>query len=142
LLRRFDQSATYLFIAASYTPIIARIDIVPNKVFLTAIWTLAWLGVVLKLAFPFRFELFGILLCLALGWSGLLAYDLVFSPLAPATVGLIMAAGTLYSVGVVFHLWDNLRFQNAIWHAFVLSAAGLQFIAVLDLLSAAPAASG
>ena len=142
LLRRFDQSAIYLFIAASYTPIIARTDIVPNKVLLTVIWTLAWLGVVLKLAFPFRFERMAILLCLALGWSGLFAYDLVFSPLAPATVGLIMAAGTLYSVGVVFHLWDNLRFQNAIWHAFVLSAAGLQFLAVFDVFRAAAAATG
>src|SRR5262249_43503457 len=142
LLRRFDQSAIYLFIAASYTPIIARTDLVPNKVFLVLIWVLAWLGVVLKLAFLYRFERLAVLLCLALGWSGLLAYDLVFSPLAPATVRLIMVAGVLYSIGVVFHLWDNLRFQNAIWHGFVMSAAGLQFLAVFDLISVAAAASG
>jgi len=142
LLRRFDQSAIYLFIAASYTPIIARSDVAPNKILLVVIWTLAWLGVMLKLAFPFRFERLAILLCLALGWSGLLAYDLVFSPLAPSTVGLIVAAGALYSIGVLFHLWDNLRFQNAIWHAFAMSAAGLQFAAVLDLVSAAAAATG
>src|SRR5215510_1601212 len=142
LLRRFDQSAIYLFIAASYTPLIARTDVVPNKVLLAAIWVVAWLGVALKLAFPFRFERLAILLCLALGWSGLLAYDLVLNPLAPTTVGLVVAAGALYSVGVVFHLWDNLRFQNTIWHAFALSAAGLQFAAVFDLVSAAAAATG
>jgi hemolysin III len=142
LLRRFDQSAIYLFIAASYTPIISRTDIVPNEVLLIVIWTLAWLGVVLKLAFPFRFERLAVFLCLALGWSGLLAYDLVLSPLAPATVGLIMAAGALYSIGVVFHLWDNLRFQNAIWHAFVLSATGLQFLAVFEIVNAGAAATG
>ena len=142
LLRRFDQSAIYLFIAASYTPLIARTDVVPNKVLLAAIWVVAWLGVALKLAFPFRFERLAILLCLALGWSGLLAYDLVFSPLAPTTVGLIVAAGALYSVGVVFHLWENLRFQNTIWHAFVMSAAGLQFAAVFELVSSAAAATG
>jgi hemolysin III len=142
LLRRFDQSAIYLFIAASYTPIIAQTDMVPNTIFLVAIWTLAGLGLVLKLAFPCRFERLTILLCLAMGWSGLLAYDVVFSPLAPATVCLIAAAGVLYSIGVVFHLWDNLRFQNAIWHGFVLSAAGLQFIAVFDLVSKAAAATG
>jgi hemolysin III len=93
----------------------------------------------LKLAFPFRFERLAILLCLTLGWSGLLAYDLVFSPLAPTTVCLIMVAGALYSIGVVFHLWDNLRFQNAIWHGFVMSAAGLQFVAVFGLISEAAA---
>jgi len=142
ILRRFDQSAVYLFIAASYTPIIARADVAPSKTLLFVIWALAWLGVVLKLAFPFRFERLAILLCLTLGWSGLLAYDLVFSPLAPTTLGLIVAAGALYSVGVVFHLWDNLRFQNAIWHAFVMIAAGLQFAAVFDLVSNAVAATG
>ena len=142
LLRRFDQSAIYLFIAASYTPLIARTDIASNTILLVAIWALAWLGVLLKLAFPFRFERLAVLLCLTLGWSGLLAYDLVFSPLAPITVGLIMAAGVLYSIGVIFHLWDDLRFQNAIWHAFVMGAAGLQFAAIFDLVSEAVAATG
>jgi len=142
LLRRFDQSAIYLFIAASYTPIIAQTDMVANNIFLVVIWALAWLGLVLKLAFPCRFERLAILLCLALGWSGLLAYDVVFRPLAPATVCLITAAGVLYSIGVVFHQWDNLRFQNAIWHGFALSAAGLQFIAVFNVVSKAVAATG
>ena len=141
LLRRFDQSAIYLFIAASYTPIIARADMAPSSVLLVTIWAVAWLGVVLKLAFPCRFERLAILLCLALGWSGFLAYDVVFSPLAPMTVGLIAAAGMLYSIGVVFHLWDSLRFQNAIWHGFALSAAALQFLAVFDLISGAAAAT-
>jgi hemolysin III len=135
LLRRFDQSAIYLFIAASYTPIVARTNIAPSTGFLVVIWTLAWLGVVLKLAFPYRFERLAILLCLTLGWGGLLAYGLVIGPLAPTTVCLIMVGGVLYSIGVVFHLWDNLRFQNAIWHGFVMSAAGLQFVAVFDLIS-------
>jgi hemolysin III len=26
-------------------------------------------------------------------------------------------------MGLVFHWWETLRFQNAIWHAFVLLAA-------------------
>jgi hemolysin III len=142
LLRRFDQSAIYLFIAASYTPIIAQTDIAPNNIFLLVIWILAGLGLVLKLAFPCRFERLAVLLCLALGWSGLLAYDVVFSPLPPATVYLIAVGGGLYSIGVVFHLWDNLRFQNAIWHGFALSAAGLQFIAVFNVVSKAVAATG
>jgi hemolysin III len=142
LLRRFDQSAIYLFIAASYTPIIAQTAVVPNNIFLAVIWTLACLGLVLKLAFPCRFERLAVLLCLALGWSGLLAYDLAFSALPPAAAYLILAGGVLYSIGVVFHLWDNLRFQNAIWHGFALSAAGLQFIAVFEIVSQAAAAAG
>jgi len=37
----------------------------------------------------------------------------------------------LYTAGVIFHVWDSLRFQNAIWHAFVLVATGCHYGAVL-----------
>jgi len=140
LLRRLDQSAIYLFIAATYTPFIAQAEqLAPKNSFLVAIWAAAWLGVVLKLAFPGRFERVSILLCLALGWSGMLAYDVVFGALAPAAIIAVVAGGALYSVGVVFHLWDSLPFQNAIWHAFVIVAAGLQFFAVFNSVSVAAA---
>jgi hemolysin III len=98
----------------------------------------AWIGAILKLGCPGRFERLSIVLCLALGWSGLLAYDAVFSQLPGSTICLIVTGGMLYSVGVVFHLWDRLRFQNAIWHAFVVGAAALQFCAVFSSVSAAP----
>jgi hemolysin III len=40
----------------------------------------------------------------------------------------------LYTVGVVFHLWERLPFQNAIWHGFVLAAATVHFAAVVDIV--------
>jgi predicted membrane channel-forming protein YqfA (hemolysin III family) len=50
--------------------------------------------------------------------------------------------GVLYSGGVVFHLWDRMRCQNAVWHAFVISAAVFQFLAVFNLVSTAASAGG
>ncbi|MEJ2027592.1 MAG: hemolysin III family protein, partial [Limibacillus sp.] len=37
--------------------------------------------------------------------------------------------------GVIFHLWEKLPFQNAIWHVFVLSAASCHFAAVLTVVA-------
>jgi hemolysin III len=143
LLRRCDQSAIYLFIAASYTPLIALSDHTPHsEPVLATTWVVALFGTILKLWFPGRFERLSILLCLALGWSGMLAYDEVFGRLSPLTLGLVIAAGALYSVGILFHLWDHLRFQNAIWHGFVVAAAGLQFLAVFSATSTAALAMG
>jgi hemolysin III len=45
-----------------------------------------------------------------------------------------MLGGVLYTVGVVFHLWERLPFQNAIWHGFVLAAATVHFAAVVDIV--------
>ena len=33
-----------------------------------------------------------------------------------------------------FHAWRRLRFQNAIWHGFVLAGAACHYTAVLDLV--------
>jgi hemolysin III len=48
---------------------------------------------------------------------------------------LILIGGFIYSAGVVFHVWEKLRFQNAIWHAFVVAAAAVHYSAVLACFS-------
>jgi len=45
---------------------------------------------------------------------------------------LIAAGGVIYSIGVVFHLWDRLPYQNAIWHWLVLTAAACHYMAILN----------
>ncbi|HBY29742.1 MAG TPA: DNA-binding protein, partial [Bradyrhizobium sp.] len=38
--------------------------------------------------------------------------------------------------GVIFHSWRRLRFQNAIWHGFVLLGAACHYTAVFDVVLA------
>ena len=56
------------------------------------------------------------------------------------TLWLIVAGGILYSIGVIFHIWESLPFQNAIWHGFVLVASGCFYGAVFRAYAIAPAA--
>jgi len=74
VLRRVDQSVIFLFIAATYSPLISVAHDEPSRVLLAAIWSTAWVGVVLRLGCPGRFERLSIILCLILGWSGLFVY--------------------------------------------------------------------
>jgi hemolysin III len=131
-LRRFDHSAIFLFIAATYTPLIARMDSgMATYVFLIGIWLVAALGVVLKWSLPGRFDRLSIALCLLLGASGVFAYKSVVAALPTTTFWLIVIGGGFYAVGIIFHLWEKLRFQNAIWHSFVLIAAGCHYAAII-----------
>lgn len=135
LLRRFDHSAIYVLIAATYTPFLAQLqDRVVAVALLVGVWSVAAVGIALKVALPGRFDRLSIALYLALGWSGLVAYESVMSALPSTTLWLIAAGGVLYSAGVVFHAWRRLRFQNAIWHSFVLLAAACHYSAVVDLV--------
>jgi hypothetical protein len=45
-----------------------------------------------------------------------------------------VAAPRRYSLGTLFHVWEGLRFQNAVWHGFVLLGAACHYSAVLACL--------
>jgi len=134
-LRRFDHSAIYLLIAGTYTPFITQMKAnVESSLLLVGVWLTSMIGIALKLKFPGRFDRLSILLYLLLSWSGVMAYESVFGALPASTLWLLAIGGILYTIGVLFHLWEGLRFQNAIWHTFVLVAAACHYTAVLDCL--------
>ena len=72
-----------------------------------------------QLSWPSHLDRMSIALYLTMGWSGVFTIGPAAAALTPATLVLIAAGGGLYSVGVLFHVWDGLRFKNAIWHGFV-----------------------
>ena len=137
VLRRFDHSAIYVLIAATYTPFIMELrDSVMALALLIGVWCVAFFGIVLKLGWPGRFDRVAVGLYLALGWSGVMLYDSVVGALPRASLWLVLAGGALYSLGVIFHAWRRLRFQNVIWHCFVLLGAACHYTAVLALVLA------
>ncbi|WP_051614929.1 hemolysin III family protein [Phyllobacterium sp. UNC302MFCol5.2] len=131
LLRRFDHSAIYLLIAGTYTPFMAKSG---TWWLLAGVWATAVVGVVLKLVMPGRFDRLAIGLYLLLGWSGVSAYHQLEGALSASVLWLILAGGIVYSCGVIFHVLERLPFHNAIWHSFVLTAAGIHFAAVYSVV--------
>lgn len=123
-LRRLDHSTIYLKIAGAYTPF-AMISIggFVGDALLACVWAAAGIGVAIKVFFPYRFELFCLMLYLAMGWAAVAVYGDVAASLQAGTLSLVMVAGVLYTLGVVFFVWERLPFQNAIWHVFVLAAS-------------------
>lgn len=135
VLRRFDHSAIYVLIAATYTPVFMQLkDSVFAIALLIGVWCVAIVGAFLKLFLPGRFDRLSVGLYLAMGWSGFMVYDTVVASLPTPTLWFIAAGGFLYTFGVIFHAWQRLRFQNAIWHSFVLLGAACHYTAVLDLV--------
>lgn len=135
MLRRFDHSAIYLLIAATYTPFITELkDSYFAIALLIGVWCVAILGIVLKLVYPGRFDRVAVGLYLGMGWSGMMLYDAVVKALPVLALWFVLAGGVLYSFGVIFHVWQRLRFQNAIWHGFVLLGAACHYTAIVDVV--------
>jgi hemolysin III len=135
LLARLDQAAIFLLIAGTYTPFLAIMAGTPSGTWMTAlIWGAALVGVALKLIVPQHFGRLAILLYLGIGWSGVLVFQTLASSLPDTTLWLVVAGGLTYTAGIVFHLWEQLKFQNVLWHIFVVVGASLHLLAILDCM--------
>ncbi len=135
LLRRIDQAAIFAMIAGTYTPFTALGLTGYWSWGLTAlVWSLASLGIVAKLCNWSWPERLWIPLYLAISWLFVVAVDPLSKVVPEETLMLIAAGGVVYTTGVVFHLWERLKFSTAVWHVFVLVGAATHYAAVMTLL--------
>jgi hemolysin III len=135
LMARLDQAAIFLFIAGSYTPFLAILGKTGAATVLTiVVWGAALIGIALKLIVPEKFGRLAILLYLGIGWSGVLVFGSLASVLPPVALWLLLAGGVTYSAGIIFHMWERLKFQNVLWHVFVVAGATLHLWAIFDCM--------
>ncbi|HEY0282700.1 MAG TPA: hemolysin III family protein [Rhizomicrobium sp.] len=128
ILRRLDHAAIFIMIAATYTPLaVNRLGGASGDIILAIIWAAATFGVAMKVLFPRRFEMASIVLYLLMGWLVVTVIQPLAASLAAVDFWLIVAGGIVYSVGVIFYVFERIPYHRAIWHAFVLAAAALQF---------------
>ncbi|MGD0641734.1 MAG: hemolysin III family protein [Roseiarcus sp.] len=138
ILRRFDHSSIYLMIGGTYTALLSQMhDRLWAAALIGFVWTGALAGVALKLFLPGRFDRVSIGVYLLLGWSAIAAIKPLVASLPAQTLALVVVGGVIYSIGVAFHLWHSLKYQNAIWHACVAVAAACHFAGILQALDRA-----
>lgn len=132
LLRRFDHAAIFLMIAGTYTPFTAiRFDGAWAISMTTIVWALALIGAAGKLFLPGVSKKVWLVFYVALGWMVVAAITPLMRTVPLAGVILLAVGGALYTLGVPFYVWERLPFRRAIWHGFVIAAAGVHYAAVL-----------
>src|SRR5947207_6732648 len=130
VLRRFDHAAIYVKIAGTYTPFaFVKMGDAVGLALLGAVWAVTAFGATAKLLWPERLVRTSYVLYLAQGWAIVAALDSLVPAVSSRVLILLVLGGCLYTAGVVFHLWEKLRYHNAIWHGFVLLASGCHFAA-------------
>ncbi|MFT6533083.1 MAG: hemolysin III [Limimaricola cinnabarinus] len=130
LLRRIDHAAIYFKIAGTYTPLVVLIGSAFAYAILAVVWAIALGGAVTKLFFWKSPGRLGPTLYLLMGWLSIALVWSLAMTLPVASTALVVIGGLLYSAGVIFFVWEGLRFSNAIWHGFVLAASACFFAAI------------
>ncbi len=132
VLKILDHISIYFLIAGTYTPFILNYYFNSTGiVMLSVLWGLTLLGIVFKIFFVNRFNIVSTIIYLLMGWIMIWGGRSFFNALPHAVVVLIAIGGGLYSLGVIFYLWEKWKWHHLVWHLFVLAAAGCHYVAVL-----------
>ena len=124
-----DHIAIYFLIAGTYTPLmLVRLGGGWGWSLFAVNWALAVMGMCLTLACRERFRRLSIAHYLAMGWLALVGAPVVFAALSGSGLAWLLAGGIIYSLGVVFYLWDDLQFNHAIWHLFVMAGSACHVV--------------
>jgi hemolysin III len=141
ILQVLDHSAIYVMIAGSYTPFcLVTLKGTTGTMLCIAVWSIALAGIILQPVLMKRAEWLNCLLYLLLGWCVVLVFEPLMAALPSAGIWLLAAGGVVYSLGVIFYLWERIPYNHAIWHLFVLGGTALQFFSVLFYVLPAGAA--
>ena len=131
-MKIFYHISIYFLIAGTYTPFL--LIYMNNKLGITLLvilWGLTFAGTIFKCFFTGRWEIFSILIYLAMGWIMLVAGRTFFENMPTSVIALIMTGAGLYTLGVGFYIWEKHVYSHAVWHSFVLTAAICHYVAIL-----------
>jgi len=132
LFRLFDHAAIFLLIAGTYTPFALGVLRGPwGWSLLAIVWTLAIVGITLKIRKRTRHSRISIVLYVLMGWLAVVAVKPMVMLIPAPGILLILAGGIAYTGGLAFFAAQRLRYNHFFWHLCVIAGTTCHFFAVL-----------
>ena len=139
ILRVFDHSSIFLFIAGTYTPIaLLALKGYLRIIILVAVWGIALSGVGFKI-FTFnkfdKYKVLSLILYIGMGWTAIIPIKAIINATSVNFFYWILSGGLLYTFGTIFYSIKKIPYNHAIWHIFVLAASVTHFVGILIYLA-------
>ncbi|MFJ7663882.1 hemolysin III family protein [Lysinibacillus sp. NPDC097162] len=131
LLKKLDHSSIFLLIAGTYTPI--ALIAVGGKLGLSIFiieWVLAFIGIILKQFFVYRFKKISLIVYIGMGWLIVFAYKPLVAYISFKGFMTLLIGGVFYTAGTYFYKNKNIKYNHAIWHVFVMAGSAAMFVAI------------
>lgn len=139
ILRVFDHSSIYLFIAGTYTPIVLltmkgklRIGV------MIAIWSIALFGIIFKI-FTFgkfdKYKVVSLAIYIGMGWLAVFTIKPIIRIASLSFFLWLLGGGLVYTVGTIFYSNKKIPYNHAIWHLFVLGGTVFHFVGIFLYLA-------
>ncbi len=134
ILRVFDHSAIFLFIAGSYTPIcLIALEGSLQVAILVGVWSIALGGIIFKVATHKKMDktkLVSMILYILMGWIVVFAIRPMLQVIPIGFLMWLAGGGIAYTVGTIFYSLQRVPYMHSIWHLFVLAGSVLQAIGI------------
>lgn len=128
----FDHSSIFLLIAGTYTPfMLVTLQGAWGWSLFGVVWGLGVAGILYKIFFTGRHQLFSTALYIGLGWMAVVAFKPLLAALPVGGVVLLVLGGVSYSFGTFFYHAKKPYYSHAIWHVFVLAGSLFHYFAIL-----------
>jgi hemolysin III len=99
-------------------------------------WAIALWGFCSKVLFAHRVDAVVVWPCVVLGWLPAIAAPSLMHVLPSAVLWWMLGGGILYTLGVLFLVYDNrMRHFHAVWHLCVMAGSACHFIAILMFIA-------
>jgi hemolysin III len=142
-MQQLDHMMIFVLIAGTYTPFcVVALQGGWRWGLLGTVWTLALLGIALKIWWMHAPIWISTLLYLFVGWVAVAAAPTIMRTLPTGGVAWLIAGGVIYSLGAVVFAanWPTIRrgaFEaHELWHLFVIAGSGCHVWAVARYLPA------
>ena len=130
-LKIIDHASIYVLIAGTYTPftLVTLKGTIGWVIFGTS-WGLALTGIVLKLFFTGKYDLFSTIMYVLMGWVIVFAIKPLINNLPFDGLLWLFAGGISYTMGAILYSIKKIKFNHAIFHIFVLIGSFCHFMSV------------
>lgn len=136
VFHKFDHISIYLLIAGTYTPFcLTALRGWIGWTVLGIVWSCAILGTVLKSISVGKRVMMSTILYVLMGWVIIIAIKPLYNAMPYNGFLLLVAGGVSYTLGTIFFIRDQVKYNHSVWHIFVLGGSVLHFFSVLTLLS-------
>ena len=128
-----DHCGIYLLIAGTYTPVLlVSIGGTTGWMIFGVQWTIALIGIVMKIFYTGKFDKISTLIYAIMGWMIVIKWQELVDSIPSDALNLIIAGGISYTLGIVFYLIDTrIKFSHFIWHLFVIAGSLMHYIMIV-----------
>uniref|UniRef100_UPI00404B5E5D PAQR family membrane homeostasis protein TrhA n=1 Tax=Flavobacterium sp. TaxID=239 RepID=UPI00404B5E5D len=131
----FDHIGIFLLIAGTYTPIcLITLEQTTGWILFLVIWSIAALGLVMKLFLTGKLDKLSLFIYLIMGWLAVVEYKQLIKLLSDDALFYLALGGILYTLGTIFYASKRIPYGHFIWHLFVLGGSISHYFMIYSIV--------